>query len=202
MPKISAIFLSVAILCGVCNFAIADEVYRWYDKEGIVHYSPIKPYGVKSEKINTSFSKIQRQMIEDSNREKANKFYEENKEKIIAQKNKERAAAVQSILVCLDIVKDKQKYQKRRILDEAAKEKIECEYKFNKVKQKAKYDSCVLRIENEKISALSKLSENNKNCYDSTYSEDIIEEARQKHLEKEKDNTPDKGTDIMNQFLK
>lgn len=188
---------SLALLVANAN---ADTVYRWTDPKGGVHYSPIKPFGVEYETIDTAYSSVQREMIKDSERERAMRDYEQNKDKILAQKERERNALVQRIQVCLDILADKQEYQKRRIIDEAAKEKIGCEYKFNKEKQKAKYDQCVLNIENRKMLSFNKLNENFKNCYNNDTPSDVIDEAVKRHQENRNNSSEKKESHIRDRI--
>lgn len=198
--KISLVLCCANALLSASVWADADIVYRWTDKNGSIHYSPTKPYGVQYETIDTSFSAVQRDMIKNSEREKAMRDYEQNKDKILAQKEKERNALIQRIQICLDILADKQEYQKRRIIDQAVKDKFQCEAKYHKEKQKAQYDQCVLMIENRKMLSFNKFDENYKNCYNDDTPPDVIDAAMKKHLENRANSSNKKDSRIRDKI--
>lgn len=178
------VFLGLlTIIFGSISFSEAKIIYRWVDENGSVHYSPTKPWGVNYESINTAYSASQREMIDDARKQKELQNNIDNKEKILEKKKAEEQDLLNRLEICVDITYDKMSYQKRRIEDNSIKEKIDCEYKFNKKKQKSKYDNCILKIENKRIIEQSKLEEVVNNCF----TDDISPELRQKVMDNRKE---------------
>ena len=123
-------------------------------------------------------------------KEKKKEEYLANKEKLDAQSEKEKKERKVRLELCIDSAFDKIDYQKRRIEDDSIKEKLNCEYSYNKVKQKVKYDNCILQIEGKRIKELKGINKVAVECFDSDTPPEVIEmlveEYRIKHDQKKK----------------
>ena len=123
-------------------------------------------------------------------KEKKKEEYLANKEKLDAQSEKEKKERKVRLELCIDSAFDKIDYQKRRIEDDSIKEKLNCEYSYNKVKQKVKYDNCILQIESKRIKELKGINKVAVECFDSDTPPEVIEmlveEYRIKHDQKKK----------------
>lgn len=178
------VFVSTLMLLTIMQVAQAAIVYRWVDESGSVHYSPMKPWGVKYEEINTAFSANEREIIEAIKKEKADKYLKDNSAKLAAQSAEERKNKKMQLELCIETAFDKVYYQRRRIEDDSLKQKIDCEYKFNKVKQKTKYDACVLQIESRRLSELSRLDKVATDCFSDDTPPEVIDVIMEKYRQK------------------
>jgi hypothetical protein len=183
MSKVCVLLGSLMLLM-FCQLAQAHIVYRWVDEKGAVHYSPMKPWGVKYEEVNTAFSANEREIIENIKKEKAQQYLLENQDKIAAQDAQQRKNKKVQLELCIESAFDKVYYQRRRVEDESLKQKIDCEYKFNKVKQKTKYDSCILQVESNRLIELNKLDKVAADCFSEDTPPEVIEVIMEKYRQK------------------
>ncbi len=188
MQKIAVALVSMAIFVAGSALAATEKsnssiVYRWTDESGSVHYSPTKPWGVNYESVDTNYTAVQREMIEESKKAKEAQDMLSNRNAIKNKKEKEYREKQQRLQLCIDTTYDKMSYQKRRIEDDNIKQKLDCEYKFSRAKQKAKFDDCILRIESDRIAKISQLEQNINRCIDADTPKEMIEEVMAKHRE-------------------
>ncbi len=158
--------------------------YRWVDEDGSIHYSPTKPYGVKHiESINTTFTSKQLEAIKQSNKEKAAELAVRNQDKLVQQLEQQRKHELDRLQTCVDSAFDKMAYQKRHIDDNSVKKKIECEYKYDRSRQSAKYDQCVLQVEAARLSNLKILEQSANHCFGPETDPEMINEVMAKYRE-------------------
>ncbi len=175
MKKI-LLFCSVFVMLLVPALAQAALVYRWVDEKGLIHYSPSKPWGVYYETIDTSFSAKQRALIDEARKQKEAEIALANKDKDAARAEALKKNEKEMLKLCVEQAFDKMNYQRRRIEDDSIKEKLSCEYKFNKQKQKNKYDSCIIKVESNRMNGLAKLERVAIECFDEGTSPELVEE--------------------------
>lgn len=182
--KISLAALILAVGLSASLTAEADsKFYRWVDKDGAIHYSPTKPYGVKSEIVDTTFSNKQIELIKKSNREKQELYNIQNQDKLAQQKELERKNYMDRMQTCVDITFDKMSYQKRHIDDNSIKQKLDCEYKYNRNKQSAKYDQCILEVESDRLNKMKILEQSANHCFNDETDPEVIDAVMKKYRE-------------------
>ncbi|MBQ3775019.1 MAG: hypothetical protein II847_02685 [Ruminobacter sp.] len=161
-----------------------NKFYRWEDSNGAIHYSPTKPYGVKSiDVIDTTFSSKQLEAIKKSNQEKQELYNIQNQDRLALEKELQRKHEIQRLQTCVDITFDKMSYQKRHIDDNSIKQKLDCEYKYNRTKQSAKYDQCILQVESDRLKNLKILEQSANHCFNNITDQSMIDEVMKKYRE-------------------
>lgn len=175
--------LTASIMMGifVSSVAQADVVFRWKDESGSVHYSPNRPWGVKYEEIDTNYSQLQRELIEEINEERHSEEIANNREKLEAEQAKKKKEEMQRLQVCIDITYDKMAYQKRRIEDDSIKQKQDCNNKYPADTATEKNNACILEIESARMKKLQILEQGISHCINKSTTQDMIDAAMAKH---------------------
>lgn len=183
--KFTLMAAAVTVCAVLSSSAYAgNKFYRWEDSNGAIHYSPSKPYGVKNiEVIDTTFSSKQLEAIKKSNKEKQELYLIQNQDKITQEKELKRKQDLDRLQTCVDITFDKMSYQKRHIDDNSIKQKLDCEYKYNRNKQSAKYDQCILQVESERLKNLKILEQSANHCFQNITDQSMIDTVMQKYRE-------------------
>ena len=148
--KVCKIIFACLVASIMSSQVHAETVYRWTDGNGVVHYSPLKPYGVQFETVDTSFSHVQRKLIEENKQAKAEYDLIHNKKEILAKEEEKRKQQKMRLETCVDSTYDKLSYQIRRIDNDATSAKNICVAQYNKNNQNDLYINCLKKAEQEK----------------------------------------------------
>ncbi|MGN1393389.1 MAG: DUF4124 domain-containing protein [Succinivibrionaceae bacterium] len=183
-------FLGFFLFSASLNSVVfADIVYKWVDTNGNVHYSPNRPFNVDYEAIDTNFTKKQRDLINAINKERMEEEERLNAGKIKKEQELKRKEEMQRLQVCIDLTFDKTSYQRRRIEDEAIKNKHNCDLKYNLKDNKDKHYNCIANAEKKRVNKIAILEQGIDHCLTPNTTPEMVKEAIAKHHEIEKNNS-------------
>lgn len=182
--KVCKIIFACLVASIMSSQVHAETVYRWTDENGVVHYSPLKPYGVQFETVDTSFSHVQRKLIEENKQAKAEYDLIHNKKEILAKEEEKRKQQKMRLETCVDSTYDKLSYQIRRIDNDATNAKNICVTQFNKDNQNDLYINCLKKAEQERQEKLILLESGINYCITNDTPPDIIYDVIKKYRDK------------------
>ena len=69
------------------------------------------------------------------------------------------------------------------IADNSIKQKLDCEYKYNRNKQSAKYDQCILEVESDRLNKMKILEQSANHCFNDETDPEVIDAVMKKYRE-------------------